>query len=270
MAAIKISDSLQQGLDAFFAFVPNLIAFLAILVIGYFIAKLVSAIVRKAVQKLGLDKALHESDAKQYVDRISPDASPSAAVGKVFFYIIFVFVLTAAIGALKIPAVTAFMNEVLAYLPNVIAAIVIFVVAAGVSGAVAAAVAKLMGDTPTGKVVATAIPALVMLIATFMVLNQLKIAPEIVQLTYAALLGTVALAAALAFGLGGREVAGEMLRDAYNKGNSKKDEVKDDLEKGKERGEEQAERGKQRAQREVGNGAGSGSTARGGSYRAEG
>ena len=273
MAAIKISDSIQQGIDAFFAFVPNLIAFLVILVVGYFIAKFVAAIVRKALQKLGLDKALHESDAKQYVDRISPDASPSAAVGKVFFYILFVFVLTAAIGALKIPAVTAFMNQVLAYLPNVIAAIVIFVVAAAIAGAVAAGVAKLLGDTPTGKIVATAVPAMVMLIATFMVLNQLQIAPEIVQITYTALLGTVALASALAFGLGGREVAGEMLRDAYRKGDREKGQVKDDLEKGKERGQEQAERGKQRAQQEAGNSAGGntggGGSAGGGSYRAE-
>src|SRR5215218_9314715 len=242
MAAIKISDSIQQGIDAFFAFVPNLIAFLVILVIGYFLAKIVSAIVRKALQKLGLDKALHESDAKQYVDRISPDASPSAAVGKVLFYILFVFVLTAAIGALKIPAVTAFMNQVLAYLPNVIAAIVIFVVAAAIAGAVAAGVAKLLGDTPTGKIVATAVPAL---------------------------LATVALASALAFGLGGREVAGEMLGDAYRKGQREKGQVKDDLEAGKQRGQDQAERGKRRAQQGAGDGSSSASAPAGGSYRAE-
>src|SRR4051812_36110714 len=272
MAAIKISDSLQQGFDAFFAFLPNLLAFLVILVIGYLIAKVVSKIVQKVGEKAGLDRALHESDAKRYVDRVSPDASPSAAIGKVFFYLIFVFVLTAAIGALKIPAVTAFMNQVLAYLPNVIAAIVIFVVAAAVAGAVAAGVAKLLGDTPTGKVVATAVPSLVMLIAVFMILNQLKIAPEIVQITYTALLGSVALASALAFGLGGREVAGQMLGDAYRKGQEQRGQVRRDVELGKERGQEQAERGKQRAQREVGdrptgNGAGDDRTT--GSYRAE-
>ena len=195
----------------FLAFLPNLLAFLVILVVGYFIAKLVAKIVQKVAEKAGLDKALHESDAKQYVDRVMPGASPSAGIGKVLFWIIFVFVLTAAIGALKIPAVTAFMNQVLAYLPNVIAAIVIFVVAAAIAGAVAGGVAKLMGDTPTGKVVATAVPSLVMLIAVFMILNQLKIAPEIVTITYTALLFTVALASALAFGLGGRQVAADML-----------------------------------------------------------
>ncbi len=261
VAAIKISDSIQTGFDAFFAFLPNLLAFLVILVIGYVIAKVVAGIVKKVGQKAGLDKALHESDAKQYIDRVSPDASPSAAIGKVFFYIIFVFVLTAAIGALKIPAVTAFMNQVLAYLPNVIAAIVIFVAAAALAGAIAAGVAKLLGDTPTGKIVAAAIPSLVMLIAVFMILNQLKIAPEIVQITYTALLFTVALASALAFGLGGREVAGQMLGDAYRKGQEQKGQVKADVQKGKERGQEQAERGRQRAQQEVQAGkAGTGAT----------
>jgi len=265
---IKISDSLQQGFDAFFAFIPNLIAFLVILIVGFIIAKMVSGIVKKVLEKAGLDKALHESDAKQYVDRVSPDASPSAAIGKVFFYLIFIFVLTAAIGALKIPAVTAFMNQVLAYLPNVIAAIIIFVVAAAVAGAIAGAVAKLLGDTPTGKVVAAAVPSLIMLIAVFMILNQLKIAPEIVQITYTALLFTVALASALAFGLGGRDVAARMLGDAYTKGQEQKGQVEADVQKGKERGQEQAERGKERAQREV-EGGGSGSDdPSGGSYRA--
>ena len=243
MAAVQISDSIQQGLDAFFGFLPNLLAFLVILVVGYFIAKVVSKIVQKAAEKAGLDKALHESDAKQYVDRVMPNASPSAAIGKVLFYIILLFVLTAAIGALKIPAVTAFMNQVLAYLPNVIAAIIIFVVAAAVAGAVAGGVAKLMGDTPTGKVVATAVPALVMLIAIFMILNQLRIAPEIVTITYAALLGAVALGSALAFGLGGRQVAADMLSTAYDKGREHKGQVRADMQTGKERAQAQAAAG---------------------------
>ena len=144
------------------------------------------------------------------------------------------------------------MNQVLAYLPNVIAAIVIFVVAAAVAGAIAGAVAKLMGDTPTGKIVAAAIPSLVMLIAIFMILNQLRIAPEIVTITYAALLGAVALGSALAFGLGGRQVAAEMLGSAHRKGQEQRGQVKADIEKGKERGQVQAERGKEKAQAEVG------------------
>jgi len=165
--------------------------------------------------------------------------------------LIFLFVLSAAIGALKIPAVTAFMDTVLGYLPNVIAAVIIFVIAGAVAAAVGGAAAKLMGDTPTGKIVGTAIPALVMGIAVFMVLNQLRIAPAIVQITYIALLGSVALGAALAFGLGGRDVAGQLLSQAYDQGRQNKDQVKQDMQTGKERGQQQADRARDKAQQKL-------------------
>ncbi len=248
IAAVKVSDSIQKGADSFFAFLPNLIAFLVILVIGYFIAKLVAGIIRRAFRKLGVDRALHESDAGQYVERVSPDASPAAGIAKVAFWIIFVFVLTAAIGALKIPAVTAFMNQVLAYLPNVIAAIVIFVVAAAVAGAAGAAAAKLLGDTPTGKLVGTIIPTLVLVIGLFMVLNQLKIAPEIVTVTFTVLIGSLGLGLALAFGLGGRDVASRLLEDAYRKGQEQRGQVRRDVELGKDRAQDKAEEGRRRVE----------------------
>ena len=248
MAAVKVSDSVQQGTDAFFGFVPNLVAFLVILVVGYFIAKLVAGVVRKALEKLGLDRALHESDAGQYVERLSPGAKPSSGVGRVVFWIAFAFVLTAAIGALKIPAVTAFMNQVLAYLPNVIAAIVIFVAAAAIAGVAGGAAAKLMGDTPTGKLLAAVVPTVVLVLGLFMVLNQLKIAEEIVTVTFTVLLASLGLGLALAFGLGGRGVAARLLEDAYDKGRAQRGQVKRDMETGKERAREQAERGREKVE----------------------
>jgi hypothetical protein len=240
LSAVDLTTSLQQGLDSLFGFIPNLIGFLVILIVGYFVARIVKGVVAKLLYKVGLDRQLHSGQTGEYVERISPGASPSKLIGSVAFWFIFLFVLSAAIGALQIPAVTAFMNQVLAYLPNIIVAVIIFVVAGVVAAAVAGLVAKTMGDTPTGKVVASVVPALVMGIAIFMILNQLRIAPEIVQITYTALIGALALALALAFGLGGREVAAEMLRGAYQKGQEQKGQVKADMQKGKERAQEQA------------------------------
>jgi hypothetical protein len=134
------------------------------------------------------------------------------------------------------------MNQVLAYLPNVIAAILIFVVAAIVAGAAGGGAAKLLGDTPTGKVVGTAVPALVMTIAVFMILSQLGIAEEIVQIAFAATMAALALGLALAFGLGGRPVAERMLEQAYQKGQEQQDQVKQDAQLARERGQEQAQR----------------------------
>ena len=68
-----------------------------------------------------------------------------------------------------------------------------------------------------------------MAIATFMILDQLKIANNIVVITYAALMGAIALGLALAFGLGGRDVAGRLLDTAYAKGQLVKDDVKQDV-----------------------------------------
>jgi hypothetical protein len=151
---------------------------------------------------------------------------------------------------------------------------VIFVIAAAVAGAAGGAAVKLMGDTPTGKLVAAVVPTLVMVIGIFMVLNQLKIAEEIVTITFMVLLGSIGLGMALAFGLGGRQVASRLLEDAYQKGQEQRGQVRRDLEVGKERGEQQAERGKQRAEAAAssGNAAGGapsgGGQPGGGSYRA--
>ena len=235
--AVSIGDSLQQGFDAFFAFLPNLLAFLVILLIGFIVARIIRAIVSKLLEKVGMDRALHESQAGEYVERVSPGAKPSKGVGTVVFFLVLAFFFFSAIGALQIPALTTFMNSVLAYLPNVIAAIAIFVIAAAIAGAVGSGVAKLMGDTPTGKVIAAVVPALILVIAGFMILEQLQIAPEIVRIAFAATIGALALGLALAFGLGGRDVAGRMLEDAYQKGREQKAQVKQDMETAKDRGE---------------------------------
>ena len=134
------------------------------------------------------------------------------------------------------------MDQVLAYLPNVIAAVIMFVVAAALAGAVGGLIHKLMGDTGTGRLLQAAAPALVMVIAVFMILNQLKIAQDIVTITYAAILGALALGMALAFGLGGRQVAGRTCSARPTTvAATSKDEVRRDLEIGKQRAQDRAE-----------------------------
>jgi hypothetical protein len=252
-AAIDIANSLQTALTDLLTFLPKLIGFLIILLVGYVIARVVRAVIARILDRLHVDRRLHESPAGEYVEKFSPGASPSRLVGAVAFWLIFIFALTAAIGALQIPAVTAFMNQVLAYLPNVIVAVLIFVIAAAVGGAAAGLAHRTMGDTPTGDLVKTAAPALVLSVAFFMILTQLNIAPEIVQILFTAIVGALALGLALAFGLGGRNVAARILEEAYQRGRDEKDQAKDDLQTGKERGQRDVEQ--QRARVEGGDNA---------------
>src|SRR3712207_4977391 len=116
-AAVDIIGSVEQALNDIFGFLPNLIGFLLILLIGYIVARVLKAFVTKALEALGLDRRLHESDASQYVERVSPGASPSNGIASVVFILVFAFFVFSAIGQLGIPALTDFMNQVLAYLP---------------------------------------------------------------------------------------------------------------------------------------------------------
>jgi hypothetical protein len=253
-SAVNVGDSLQTGLDSFFGFLPKLLGFVIVLAIGWIIAKVVKTAVTKLGQKVGLDRALHSGTTGQYVDRVAPNTSPSGLIGSLAFWFIFLGALAIAVSQLGIAALDNFVAAIGAYLPNVIAAVLIFVVAGAIAAAIGGLVARTMGDTPTGKVVGSVVPVLVMAIATFMILNQLQIAPEIVTITYAALLGAAALAMALAFGLGGREVAGQMLGDAYRKGQEQRGQVKRDMEVGKERGKQDAQRAKAEAEQRAGDG----------------
>jgi hypothetical protein len=201
----------------------------------------VKGVLSRLLERVGVDRRLHESPAGDYVERFSPGASPSRLVARVAFWLIFIVGLTAAIGALEIPAVTTFMNQVLAYLPNIIVAILIFVLAAAIAGGVGGLVHRTMGDTPTGSLVRSIVPGLVLSVAFFMILTQLNIAPEIVQILFTAIVGALALGLALAFGLGGRDVASRLLEEAYQRGRDHKDQAKQDLETGKERGRRDVE-----------------------------
>src|SRR3712207_31588 len=140
---------------------------------------------------------------------------------------------------------TDFVGAIFAYLPNVIAALAIFLVAGAVAAGVGALVARTMGDTPTGKIVGSIAPVLIMVIAAFMILDQLRIAEDIVATTFQALMFGTALALALAFGLGGREVAARMLEGAYEKGQESRAQVGADMRQGKERAQQDMARARE-------------------------
>ena len=220
-------DKLRNGFEEFFDFIPNLAAFLAILIIGYLVAKLLAAALRRLLERAGLDRTLTRGQGGRYLAKAT--TSPSRLLARIAFWIIMLGVLALAASALGIAEVTAVVGAIFAYIPNVIAALLIFLVAGAIAAAISTLVSRTLGDTPTGRVLATVAPGLVMAIAIFMILNQLRIAPAIVAITYAALIGSLALAAALAFGLGGRDVAARMLDDAYAKGQESREQVRRDL-----------------------------------------
>jgi hypothetical protein len=239
VAALNLGDSVERAFNVFFAWIPALLGALVILIVGYFIAKFVQKLLAGGLTRAGLDRNLLSGRTGEWVSKVA--TSPSQLIGRVAFWVLFLAFVSIAASALGIEAVSAFIAAVWAYMPNVIAAFAIFLVAGAISAGVATLATRLMGDTPTGRIVATAAPILVMTIATFMILEQLKIAHDIVVTTYTLLLGSIALGAALAFGLGGRDVAARMLEGAYQKGQEQKGQVRQDIQRGREEAERMKE-----------------------------
>lgn len=219
--------SFNDAVDSIIAFLPNLLGFLLLLIVGFIIAKLLSKLVAKVLEKIGVDRRMHDADADRYLDPFLPGASISRAIAVVVFWLVFAFFVVAAISVLNVAAVTTFMNQLLAYLPNVLVAIIIFVVAALIAGTVGPAVTRAMGDTAAGRITGTVVSALVMVIAMFMILEQLQVAPEIVRIAFAAVMFALALGLALAFGLGGRDAAQRLLDDAYQKGRQEREHIRE-------------------------------------------
>jgi Mechanosensitive ion channel, conserved TM helix len=225
-AAVEISESVQRALDDLLGFLPRLLGFLIVLLIGFLVAKALQKVVTLALEKAGTDGAVRSGTSGELVNRIAPDVSPSALIGRVVFWFIFLGALSIAISSLGITALNDFLADVFAYLPNIVAAILIFIIASAVAGLLAGVITRAMGESPSGKLAASAVPALVMAIAVFMILNQLHIATAIVTITYAAVMGALALGMALAFGLGGRDVASRLLEDAYRKGQAERQRLR--------------------------------------------
>ena len=235
-----MNEQLDQGqnflndfLEEVANWAPKLIGALLIFIIGYIIAKVVASIVRRALQGVQLNQRLHTGHGSNIIQRAVPN--PTNLISRLVFWVIFLGAVTLGLGSLGIPLLTDLIHGIYAYIPNVIAALLIFLVASAISAGIAGLVTSVMGDTPTGKIVATGAPILVMGLAIFMILNQLKIAPEIVTITYAALIGSVALGSAIAFGLGGRDMAARLLDGAYKKTKENKETIKKDVQRGASR-----------------------------------
>ena len=123
----------------------HLLAVILVLILGYIVARLIASLVRKALLRSGFDRTCISGHGGDYVQRVTK--SPSRVVGTIVSLGAAARFDLAAALVLGIAALTAFVGAILAYVPNVIAAILIFLVAGAVATAVAALAQRTMGDT---------------------------------------------------------------------------------------------------------------------------
>jgi Conserved TM helix len=250
LLALDIVDTIENFFDELFEWLPRVVAFLAILVVGYFVAKFLGGLIRRVLERVGLDRWVHRGIGGSWIERVIQ--SPSRLLGTIAFWVLFVAAISIAVDVLGIAALEDAIRAVWGYVPNVLAALAIFLIASAIAGGVVTLVNRTMGETGTGRIVKTVAPTLIMAIAFFMMLDQLEIAENIVVITYAALMGAIALGFAIAFGLGGRDVASTMLGSAYQSAQAGLPKAKADIQQGRERAQREAERLRAQAEGSVG------------------
>lgn len=246
--ALDIGDSFQNFSDEFFTWLPRLIGALVILLIFFVVARIVRKVIGKALASAGIDRAVRSGRYGEYVTRYAAGFTPSTVIATIGFWFVLLTGVLLALSTLGIDALDNAIASIVGYLPNVVAAIVILVVAIAIAGIVGGAIAKLMGDTALGKIAASIVPVLVLTVAVFMALVQLEIATQIVVGMFYIVLGGIVLAAALAFGLGGRNAAQRLLDGAYEKGQQAMPQAREELALAKDRAAERTDE----AQRKVG------------------
>ena len=205
--------SLQNVWVRFASFVPNLVGALLVLIIGLIVAAGLGAIIEKAFEALRLDSFLEKLGLKPYFDRAGLRLRAAYFLGRLVYWFIAIAFLLAVSDSLGLYALSGFLNSVLAYMPNVIAAVLIMlatvVLGNFVRGIVMASVmgAKLRAPHFLGTLTWWSIVVFGFLAA----LSQLNIAVTIIQSIVTGFIAMLALAGGLAFGLGGKDYANHLL-----------------------------------------------------------
>ncbi len=201
MIASTFSRSWDTAWSHIAVFVPKFIGFLIILVIGYFVAKLLARLLNAVLERVGFDGWVERGGVKQALARSRYDASDILA--KIVFWAVMLFVLQLAFGVFGPNPISDIIHGIIAFLPNIFVAILILVIAGAIGRAVAELIESTLGGVSGGTVLARVAGVAILAVGVFAALDQLHIARPIVDGLFYALLALVVGAGVIAIGVGG-------------------------------------------------------------------
>ncbi|MCU0648172.1 MAG: hypothetical protein MUF00_09270 [Gemmatimonadaceae bacterium] len=247
--AASVADTLSptegftQRLEASFAqlaeFVPALFGALVLLFVGYLLARLVEKGVYKLLRKLRFNELLDRGGVLHAVERAGSVVNPSRIVANLLFWVMMFAVMLVSANAIGLESLANVFGELVSYIPSVIAAIVIIIVGIVLGGFVGGLIMASAASINGGPTLARVGRGGVIVLAVFMALQELGIATDIVTTAFAILFGAVAFALAMAFGLGNRELAGEITRSWYSRYKAEREAIEREV--AAEEAEEEAE-----------------------------
>ena len=174
----SLTGALTSGLSTVAEFLPKLVIFLLILVIGLFIAKAIGKALSTLLEKAGFDRAVERGGIKSALEKSKFDASD--IVAKIIYYTLMLFVLQLAFGVFGPNPISDLLTQVITFLPSLVVAIIIVVVAASIAAAVKTLVEGTLGGLSYGKTLANVASAFILFLGVVAALNQVGVATTVI------------------------------------------------------------------------------------------
>ena len=214
---------IQPFLQQFIVFIANLILALIVFIIGYLVSIGIGKIIAEILKAIKFNKLFEKEGWKKALQRANVEVNPSEFIGVIFKWILVIVSLLVAVDILKLTAFAGFLTQVLDYLPNVIIAVLVFVVAIIISDIVEKIVRATVERLRVGYgyVAASIVKWAIWIFTFFLILDLILPASLLIKTLYTAIVygivGALALGVGLAIGLGGKETAGKIISDIYRK-----------------------------------------------------
>jgi cation transport ATPase len=201
IAAIDWEGGFENVWDAMITFVPKLIGFLLILGIGYFVAKAIEKLLDSILERVGFDRLIERGGLQRALSRSRLDAS--SILARIVFYITFLFVLQLAFSIFGPNAISDLLEGIIAFLPKLFVAVLIVVITAAVAAGAKTIIESVLGGLSYGRMLANIAAIAVWFVGLAAALNQIEVAPEIVNGLFYAVLALVVGVGIVAIGGGG-------------------------------------------------------------------
>ena len=201
------------------SYTPRIIGAIVIFLIGWAISVAIGGITAEILRRLKFNRLFENESWEKALEKAEIKVDVSSFIGAIFKWILIIVSLSISVEILGLAQFTTFLQNILDYLSNVVIASFIFVVAV----IVADISEKLVRATVEGAKIGYGhlagiiVKWSIWIFAILAILVQLKVAPSLIRIMLQGFVGLIVIAGGLAFGLGGKDVAAELLRDLKNK-----------------------------------------------------
>ncbi len=202
LAGISISDSLQETFDGLGAFLPKLVGAIIILLIGWFVAKIIFRIIATVLKKAGFDKLVDKSGLGGPLESAG-FADAGVFLAKVIYWLIMVLVIKMAVEALGIEALQNLMDDLAAWMPKLFVALILIFVTGAVANFVRGIVSGATSTQSWGNAAATAAFGGIWFIGGMAAINQIEVASDIVDTLFTIIMSSLAGILIIKYGVGG-------------------------------------------------------------------